>query len=365
MKNFLLTLGVALLVGVLVLTACTAPAPTTPSTTTPTTPSTTPPPILVRHSEETPENSWVTQNVALPWLKAMEDSTEGRVKFQLYPGQTLVKTQDAWDGVLSGVADSACVMTFMHAGKFPLSDVLLLPLLPIYTADHAAVVFWELWDRFPTLREEFKEVQTLAIGPSGPYFLITTKKQVKTLEDIKGLKLRAGGGPATEALKMMGAVPVTMGMADTYLNLQKGVIDGMLVPWLAMDTFKIYEVVKYYTYLPFSCMNAARVMNLNTWNKISAKDQEAILAAGGGVTGSRFWSKNQFDSIEGTTREYIKNKSGYDMIEYTPSEAEMKRWVDATRPIWDKWVSDTEAMGHPEARELLDTLLEVAEATKP
>ncbi len=77
-------------------------------------------------------------------------------------------------------------------------------------------------------------------------------------------------------MKALGAVPVTMGMPDTYLNLQKGVIDGMLVPWEAMLSFRQYEVVKYYTYAPTVTVYFTQAMNNNKWNSLSADVQNQI-----------------------------------------------------------------------------------------
>ena len=103
---------------------------------------------------------------------------------------------------------------------------------------------------------------------TSPNFLITSKKQVKTLEDMKGLKIRVLGGPPTEMAKALGAVPALMPMPDMYQALDKGVFDGAAVPWEAIHAFRLYEVAKNVTMVPFYasyfsvCANRQKIQSL-------------------------------------------------------------------------------------------------------
>jgi len=82
------------------------------------------------------------------------------------------------------------------------------------------------------------------------------------MDDIKGMKIRTTGGPPTDMIKALGAVPVGgMGYADVYLNLDKGVIDGILESWESIYSFKHYEVAKYYTLIPFHVVYFSQSMN--------------------------------------------------------------------------------------------------------
>ena len=99
-----------------------------------------------------------------------------------------------------------------------------------------------------------------------PRLLITTKKQIKTTEDIKGMKLRILGGPPTDQMKALGAVPLLMPMPDSYQALDKGVIDGMDISWEGILSFRLYEVVKYYTFAPLTTSYHTIVMNKQKWD---------------------------------------------------------------------------------------------------
>ena len=91
---------------------------------------------------------------------------------------------------------------------------------------------------------------------------------MKTLEDMKGLKIRVLGGPPTEMAKALGASPALMPMPDMYQALDKGVFDGAAVPWEAIHGFRLYEVAKNVTMVPFYasyfsvCANRQKIQSL-------------------------------------------------------------------------------------------------------
>ena len=129
-------------------------------------------------------------------------------------------------------------------------------------------MLWKLYEKFPSIRKEFADVQPLMLWTSNPYFLLTTKKQVKTLEDLKGMKIRVTGGPPTEQIKALGAVPTPIPMPDIYQALDKGVIDGMGAPWEAIHGFRLYEVAKYYTMVPLSAVYFSLCTNKQKWKSL-------------------------------------------------------------------------------------------------
>ena len=112
-------------------------------------------------------------------------------------------------------------------------------------------MLWKLYEKYPSIQKEYGAIQPLLLHTTSPNFLITSKKQVKTLEDLKGLKIRTLGGPPIEMAKALGAVPAVLPMPDMYQALDKGVFDGAAVPWEAVHAFRLYEVAKNVTMVPF------------------------------------------------------------------------------------------------------------------
>jgi len=314
--------------------------------------------IKLTLADQNSSTAWGPVHALQPWVKKVEEATKGRVKIEVYPAQTLVKGPEIWNAVKSGVADVGWAFHGYWPEMTPLADVIALPSLPFQSAEKGSEVLWKLYERFPTIQKQFKDVHLLQMWTTTPYFLITAKKQVKTLEDIKGLKIRAPGGPPTDQMKALGAVPVLIPMPDNYLALQKGVIDGMGTVWEATYAFRLYEVVKYYTFVPLAASYFSMPMNKQKWESLPKEIQNAITSVSG-LEGSRFWGRNFFDTVEEAVLEHIK-KGGHEMVRYTPPPEELERWTRvAGEPLWKEWVRKMEAKGYPEAQQVLNAALEL------
>jgi TRAP-type C4-dicarboxylate transport system substrate-binding protein len=310
------------------------------------------------YADQNPEVSWGSKHATEPFLKAVEKATNGRVKFERYYGQTLCKGRDAWEVNKNGVADVTWNWHGYWPGMTSLADVMTLPFMSFPSSEASSGMLWKLYEKIPALRAQFKDVKPLALWTTRPYFLITTKKQIKTIEDFKGMKIRVPGGAPTEMMKLLGGSPIAVPMPDTYINLEKGVMDGMGVLFASLNMFKQYEVVKYYTYVPLYASYFSLAMNINTWNKLPPDVQKQIESVSG-FERSKFWGKQWYDESAKVTSGEIKKKD-YEMVEYTIPQSEFSRWQKvAGKPVWDGWVAKTKAAGRPEAQEVLDTLLEM------
>jgi TRAP-type C4-dicarboxylate transport system substrate-binding protein len=243
-------------------------------------------------------------------------------------------------------------------GMTPLADVVTLPGLPVKNAEKGSEVLWRLYEKYPEVREGFKDNHVLLLFSSAPYHLITTKKQVKTLADLKGMKIRTTGGPPIDQMKALGAVPASVPMPGNYMAMQKGVTDGMGAPWDAIYSFRLYEVAPYFTYVPLSCVYFSISINKNKWNSLSQDIQEAITSVSG-LEAAKFFGANYHDSAKQGV--FMKAKdSGFKITEYTPPPDELKRWEDqGGKPVWGKWVKQMEAKGHSKAQEILNTAIDL------
>jgi len=175
---------------------------------------------------------------------------------------------------------------------------------------------------------------------------------------MKGMKIRVVGGPPTEQMKALGAIPTLIPMPDTYLSMDRGVIDGMGAPWEAIHGFRLYEIVKYYTIVPLSAVYFSMSMNKAKWESLPKDIQQAIMSVGG-LDGAKFWGKNWFDTAEGGVEELIK-KGNYQMTKYTVPPDELAKWSKvAGEPLWKDWVKRMEGKGRPDAQKVLDAALEL------
>jgi TRAP-type transport system periplasmic protein len=314
--------------------------------------------ITLSLTDQNPPNAWGSMHAMDPWVKRVEEATKGRVKINVYYSQTLSKGPDAFNAVKNGAADLCWCFHGYWADMTPLADVITLPFLPFDKAEKGSEVLWKLYERFPAMQREFSDVKPLMLWTSDPYFLITSKKQVKTVEDIKGMKIRVTGGPPTDLMKALGAVPTAIPMPDNYSALDKGVIDGMAAPWEPIQGFRLYEVVKYMTMIPMSATYFSLSANKQKWESLPKDVQQAILGVSG-LEGSKFWGRNFFDSAEQGVRDALK-KANRELIRYDVPPQEVARWRKiAGEPLWADWVKRMEAKGRTDARRVLDATLEL------
>jgi TRAP-type transport system periplasmic protein len=312
--------------------------------------------ITLRFAQQNPETGLSTVNAVMPWLKQVEDATNGKVKIQAYHSQTLAKGKDMWNATKAGITDIGWCFHGYWPGMTPLSDVVSLPALPFRTAEKGSEVLWKLYEQFPAIQNEYKDVKVLLLYTSEPYHLITRNKPVQTMEDIKGMKIRMTGGPPTEMMKALGGVPVLIPMPDNYISMQKGVIDGMGVPWEAIHVFRFYEVASYYTENVFPAVYFSIAMNKSKWESLPKDVQDAIMTVGG-LEGSKFWGRMFMDSMKAETLKTIEAQGQKaNMIQL--SDKERERWLEVGgKPIWNQWVKDMQAKGFADAQKILDTTL--------
>jgi len=313
--------------------------------------------IKLTMGEQNPEPSWGPVHAVKPWIKRVEDATKGRVKIDVFWGQSLVKGPDMWNAVKSGTVDMGWCFHGYWADMTPLSDVITLPGLPIPSAEKGSEVLQKLYDRFPAIQAEYKDVHVLHFFTSEPYKIITTKKQVKTIEDLKGMKIRVVGGPPTTQMQALGGVPVAMPMPAMYEALDRGTVDGMGAPWEAIEGYRLYEKAKFYSMVPLSPVYFSISMNKQKWDSLPKDIQQAINSVEG-VDTAKFWGKNWFDTAETGVNEAAK-KAGVNVDKYTPPAAEIDRWRKVSQPLWEDWVKRMEAKGLKDARQILNTTLEL------
>jgi TRAP-type C4-dicarboxylate transport system substrate-binding protein len=315
--------------------------------------------IKLTYSDHSPPGAFSTLNATEPYLKDIERVSDGRIKIERYYVESLAKGTDAWMALKTGVADMAFCSQGYWPGMTPLSDVITLPFLPLKSGAQASGILWKLRDKYPQIQKEWSDVQLLVVHCTPPFTLLTTKKQVKTLEDLKGLKLRVLAGPPTDAFKALGAVPVLLGMPDCYLAMQKGTIDGLAIPLGIIEIFKFHEVTKYWTHVPITTAYLSIAMNKAKFNGLPPDLQKAVMSVSG-YEGSRTFAHRYHDSYEAPVRKVLDDyakKGGHRLEEYTMPKAELDRWVQvAGRPVWDRWISGLEAKGLPAKAVLADVL---------
>ena len=295
------------------------------------------------------EYAWGSVHALQPWVKQVERASKGQVKIQIYPNQSLSMGEDNWNAVKNGFADIGWCYHGYWPGMTPLADVISLPALPFKSAEKGSEVLWKLYEMFPSMQKQFEENHVLLLYTSRPQTLITTKKRVKTLEDVRGLKIRATKGPPSDQILAMGGTSMLIPMSDSYVSMQMGTIDGTGATYEAILDLRLYEVAKFYTEVPFPADYFSIIMNKNKWESLPQGVKDAMTSVSG-LQGARFWGRNAFD----TAKEALFQKSGVEINFYSLPDVERDRWRETGgEPVWNQWVNSMKEIGYPAAQDIL------------
>jgi TRAP-type C4-dicarboxylate transport system substrate-binding protein len=279
-------------------------------------------------------NSIITEQ----WCREVEKRTNGRVKINYFPGAVLTPAVQTYDSVVKGIADIGTSVQAYTRGKFPLTEVIDLPLG--YTSGLVATrLINEFYKKFNP--KEYDDTKVMYLHAHGPGIL-HTKKPVNRLEDFKGLKIRSTGLSA-KVVQALGGAPVGMPMTESYDALSKGVVDGILCPDEALQGFKLGEVTSFTTETyPIGYSSAFFVvMNKAKWNSLP-KDIQSIIEKI-----NQEWIEKQgkiWNDIDKEGKE-LALKRGMKYIKLSLEES--ARWTAPIRPILDQYVNECKAKGLP------------------
>ena len=179
------------------------------------------------------------------WMDKVEKESGGRIKFERYPAMQLGGTPaNLYDQVRDGVSDVTWTLPGNTAGRFPRVEVFELPFM-MASADATSRAYWEYVQTYA--KDEFKDVQLIALHVHGPGLIHTKDRQVKSIDDLKGLKVRGPTRLTTKLLSSLGATPVGMPLPQIPDAMSKGVINGAVVPWEVVPAVKLNELAKFHS----------------------------------------------------------------------------------------------------------------------
>lgn len=342
---------------ILVVVACAAPAPAPAPKPTPA-PAPKPQPVVLKFHMMFAEKSMEFRDIFGPWAKDVETATGGRVKFDFYYSNALGPPTGQWERVTTGVTDVEWVIPSYTAGLFPLISVLDLPFLGFpYSTEVYCRVANDLEQKFPEFRAEHKDAKMLVVGTTSPNGFHTSKKPIRTIEDFKGLKIRAAGGVPARTIELLGGSPVAMPVTEVYLATEKGVVDGVCMSMGAFRAMKLIDVLKYHTTISAQTVPIWVVMNWNKFNSLPKDVQDII-----DKISPPYWQvvAKAFDNENEAALAEIK-KLGQEIIK--PSEAEIAKWREVCKVQWDEWLAMTKSKGLP-GQAIFDETLKLVEKYK-
>ena len=288
-------------------------------------------PIKLTYSIFFPETHGQAK-AAMDWAKEIEKRTNGKVRISIFAGGTLTKAPQCYDGVVKGISDIGFSLFGYTRGRFPAMAAVDLPMG--YPDGKVATRVAHKFARAVNPKE-LRDVKVLYLHGHGPG-LLHTKKPVRKLADLKGMKIRCTGGTAP-VVKALGGVPVAMPQGGTYDALQKGVVEGTFGPIEVLKGWKQGEVIKYTT----ECYSVGYtttffvVMNLKKW-KALPQDIKQVFEDVSDIYSElhgRVW-----DLVDQEGRNFTL-KLGNELIPLSKSES--ARWRKAVEPVIANYAAKT------------------------
>lgn len=274
-----------------------------------------------------------------PWGEKLSKETNGKVKVTMFPGGALGKPGDQYVLAEHGIADMVYLLHDYSPGRFPVTSVFELPFMTP-TSQIASEAMWKTFEKFPALQQEYSKYKVLALfcHPAGHFH--TTKKPIRTIDDFKGLKMRTASPWVTAALKNFGSIPVEMPITDTYTSLERGVVDGTVVPFEGLGIFKLDDLAKYTTITDFYTVTMALLMNKRKYQSLPDDVKKVIDDNSGLVLSS--WCGKEYDAAEIPFKDRAIKK-GIEIIKL--SDADMQKLHAQTLPLRDQWIEQMKKRG--------------------
>jgi TRAP-type C4-dicarboxylate transport system substrate-binding protein len=228
-----------------------------------------------------PPSHTITKDMMMVWAKQVEESTQGRVKFNLLP-KAVASPPGTFDAVRDGLADVSLSVHGYTPGRFPMTKMAEFPFLGD-SAEAISVAYWRAYNKHMAKLDEHKGVVMLGLMTHGPGQIYMTNKAVNTLADLSNQKIRVGGGLVVDVTKAVGASPLLKPASETFEILKSGIADGIFFPKDSVPAFKLTPLIKHMTVVPGGLYNVSfgLWMNEAKFKGLPKADQDAIMKVSG------------------------------------------------------------------------------------
>lgn len=270
-----------------------------------------------------------------PWADKVQTESNGRIKIDIFPAMQLGGAPPAlFDQARDGVVDLVWTLPGNTPGRFPIIEAFELP----FTAHKRAVVNSKALAEFAAahLANEFREVKPICFW-AHDHGLIHANKPVRTLDDMKGLKLRFPTRQCGEALKALGATAIGMPIPQVPESLAQRVIDGAVVPWEVVPAIRVHELVRNHTEFAGSptlyTATFILAMNRAKYDALSA-DNKRVIDANSGMAASEMAGKVWDEQAVAVSNMVRGRNNTISVI----SEADSAQWRRQTDPVIEAWL---------------------------
>lgn len=297
--------------------------------------------IVLKLVSAWPPDHFVTKPTVGRWMKKVNERAKGELEIRHIGGPEVMKARDALKNAGKGLVDLVVGAYHYYGRSVPQSTILMMAYYPL---DLDFVKFYYgsgIFDRLSQINEKITKTRLLGLHGFTDYLLCSTKP-INRLEDLKGMKVRVGGGYVGSLVKWLGASPVKVASPEIGAAAMTGVIDAAYRPGLAIESWGEGDIWKHIL-LPGQLAISSTWISSKAWNKLPKHLQDILMEES--MEYAKWWN-GQLQA-----RPWVdKLKKKYNIQVNWLSKEEQKRWNKVYLKI-DDWFLKK---GGPEARELID-----------
>lgn len=269
------------------------------------------------------------------FARAVKEKSGGRLEIKIFPNAQLGNDRTLAEAMQMGTVDMEVAGTATLVGFVPRLQLFDLPFL-FRDQEHAYKVLDGPIGEEVLKDFEQKGIVGLAFWENGLRHVTNSVRPIKTLNDVKGLKIRVQEIPLHVSFwKLLGADPTPMAWTEVYTALQQKTVDGQENPIQTIYTQKIYEVQKYISLTGHVYGAAVIMVSKKTYDKLPAELQKVLVDA---ARDTANWERNYVKDLEDKA---LKELPGLGMeIEHNPDREAFKA---AVQPVYDEYAEKLNA----------------------
>ena len=268
----------------------------------------------------------------------VEERSNGRIAVTLYRAGQLYNPKTEVDAIVKGALTMAPLHPAFVGARSPILEFIgSLGAQGCWTDRHHYWRFTELPETRDIAEDEARaklNAEILGMPSGGSGLVCNRKRPIHTVEDLKGLKIRAAGSAQALLHKTLGMVPVGMSAKEVYMALQRGTIDGAATSIGRYNKSKWYEVAPYLTVEnTIPDINSWFVVNLDFWNKLSRADQQILIQSTRDIVE---WTRAY--SVKEEEESYKKLRAGLVKDLFFMPQSEVAKINSIARPVMHDFI---------------------------
>ena len=314
--------------------------------------------VVLRFGSINTENTPAYEKVLLPFAKAVEEESEGRIEVALKPLGGYGKPAELFTMVEKGSIEMAATVQGYHPGRFPQSSVMELPFM--FENSIAGTSAMMSLYKEGLLDKDYASVKVLGLYVLPPYPIFTTGKKIQSVKDFRGLRMRTPSTTVGVALAKLGAVPLGIPLNLIGETIASGYVDAIAYGWDSTTTTKgaggkfLADQLKVVIDARLAAPALMIVMNRSAWDAMPADLRKIVEQHSSDIA---MGSARIREAQEAVTKKKLQDDSRFTALTFNDQQrAEIQA---VTAPAVAEWKANMAKLGidgerlYSRARELI------------